>query len=175
MRRFVYGFITAVVVGLLGALAVFLWVRLGFINLRADIPVNPIEKAIAMPSTDASVGRRAPNVKNPVQPTDANLAAGMKIYQRNCASCHGDIDRPHGMFAKALYPRPPQFVDKAPDMPPNQNYFIIQHGIRWTAMPAWEKSLSDRQMWTVTAFLSHMDKLPPQVDTEWKATAGGQR
>jgi hypothetical protein len=26
-------------------------------------------------------------------------------------------------------------------------------------------------MWQVTAFLSHMDKLPPQVSDQWKAAA----
>ena len=28
-------------------------------------------------------------------------------------------------------------------MPENQNFYIIQHGIRWTGMPAWNKTLND--------------------------------
>jgi hypothetical protein len=28
-------------------------------------------------------------------------------------------------------------------------------------------------MWQVTTFLSHMDKLPPQVAEQWKALASG--
>ncbi|MDR5729819.1 MAG: hypothetical protein RB191_20595, partial [Terriglobia bacterium] len=71
-------------------------------------------------------------------------------------------------------PRAPQFVDDAPDMSANQNFFIIQHGVRWTGMPAWKQSLSDQQMWQVTTFLSHMDKLPPQVSAQWKTAAGEQ-
>ena len=172
MRKFYFGVGAAVIVGALVLLAIFIYVRFGFLNMRADIPINPVEKAIAMPSVDASVGRRAPKVQDPVSPMDANLITGMKIYQTNCSMCHGDIDRPHAMFADSLYPRAPQFLEDAPDMPANQNFFIIQHGVRWTGMPSWKQSLSDKQMWQVTTFLSHMDKLPRQVSAQWKTIAG---
>ena len=170
MRKFFLGFVIAVIVVLAAG---FVYVRFGFVNPRADIPVNSLEKAISMPSLDAAVDRRAPDVKNPVQPTDANLIAGMKVYQTNCASCHGDIQHPHGMLADSLYPRAPQFVEDAPDMPENQNFYIIQHGIRLSGMPAWKPVLSEQEMWQATTFLSHMDKLPPQVSDLWKAAAGG--
>lgn len=172
MRKFYYGFGTAVLLGALLLLGFFVYARFGFLDMRADIPVNGVEKAVAMPAVDASVDRRAPNVHDPVPPTEANLLAGMKMYQVNCATCHGDISHPHAMLAASFYPRPPQFMEDAPDMPPNQNFFILQHGIRWTGMPAWKQSLSDGQMWQLTTFLSQMDTLPPQVSAQWKAIAG---
>ena len=174
MRKFYLGFGVAVIAGVLALLAIFIYVRFGFLNMRADIPINPVEKAIAMPSVDASVGRRAPQVQDPVSAMDANLITGMKIYQTNCSMCHGDINRPHAMLADSLYPRAPQFLEDPPDMPANQNFFIIQHGVRWTGMPSWKQSLSDQQMWLVTTFLSHMGKLPPHVSAQWKTTAGEQ-
>jgi mono/diheme cytochrome c family protein len=119
------------------------------------------------------VDRRAPEEHNPLQPTDDNLIAGMKIYQSNCASCHGDIQRAHAQLADALYPRAPQFVEDAPDMPENQNFYIIQHGVRLSGMPAWKQALSEQEAWQVTTFLSHMDKLPPDVSGAWKTAAGG--
>ena len=169
MRKFFLGFVVAVVV-VLGA--GFLCVRFGLMDPRADIPVNSLERRIAMPSLDAAVDRRAPEAQNPVQPTDANLIAGMKVYQTNCASCHGDTHHPHGMLADALYPRAPQFVEDTPDMPENQNFYIIQHGIRLSGMPAWKQVLNEQEMWQVTAFLGHMDELSPQVSDAWKAVAG---
>ena len=39
--------------------------------------------------------------------------------------------------------------------------YITQHGIRWTGMPAWNKTLSEQQIWTVVTFLSRVEKLPP--------------
>ena len=169
MPKFFLGFVIALVV-VLGA--GFLCVRFGLMDPRADIPVNSMERRMAMPSLDASVERRAPEIKTPIQPTDANLISGMKVYQTNCASCHGDVHRPHGMLADSLYPRAPQFVEDAPDMPENQNFYIIQHGIRLSGMPAWKQVLNEQEMWQVTAFLSHMDKLSPQVSDAWKAVAG---
>lgn len=170
MRKFLLGFAVAVIVVLLAG---FCYVRFGLIDPRADIPVGAFESKIAMPSLDAAVERRAPGAQNPVQPTDVNLAAGMKVYQANCASCHGDIHHPRGMLADALYPRAPQFLEDAPDMPENQNFYIIQHGIRLSGMPAWKQTLGEQEMWQLTTFLSHMDKLPPVVSQQWKTIASG--
>ncbi len=170
MRKYLLGFAAGIVVVLLVG---FSYVRFGFVNSCADMPVNSMESMMAMPALDASVARRAPEVPNPVSPTDDNLVAGMKIYQANCATCHGDVHRPEAMLADALYPRAPQFVDDAPDMPENQNFYIIQHGVRLSGMPAWGQTLNAQQMWQVTTFLSHMDKLPPQVSDAWKTAAGG--
>ena len=110
-------------------------------------------------------------IARPIAPTDTNLIAGMKLYQTNCASCHGGIDRPKGIFADALYPHAPQFVEDAPDMPESQNFYIIEHGIRWSGMPAWKQVLSNQEAWQLTTFLSHMDKLPPRVSVAWKTSA----
>ena len=168
MRKFWLGFITATVVLLLAG---FCYVRFGFVDPRADIPVNSLESKIGMPALDASVDRRAPEIKNPLPANDANLLAGMKIYQTNCASCHGDISRHDGMLAEALYPRAPQFIEDAPDMPENQNFYIIEHGIRLSGMPAWNKALNEQEVWQVTSFLSHIDKLPATVSGQWKSIA----
>lgn len=170
MRNLLFGFLTALVVV---AIAAFSYVRFGFVDPRADIQVNEFEQAIAMPSLDASVERRAPNIPNPVDSGDASLIAGMNIYQNDCATCHGDVNHTRGILADSLYPRAPQFVEDAPDMPEYQNFYIIQHGIRLSAMPAWNQTLSEQQMWQVTTFLSHMDKLPQSVSEKWKAAAAG--
>ncbi len=170
MRRFTLGFLVAIVIS---AIAVFSFLRFGMMDPRADMPVNAMERGMAMPSLDASIARRAPELANPVAPTDENLIAGMKVYQNNCALCHGDIHQHHAKLAETLYPRPPQFVEDSADMPPNQNFYIIQHGIRMSGMPGWKDALSPQEMWQVTGFLSHMDSLSPAVANNWKVTAGG--
>ena len=168
MLKFLLGFAVAVLVVLTTG---FCYVRFGFVDPRADLPVDWLESKIAMPALDAAVDRRAPETHNLLQPTDANLIAGMKIYQSNCAGCHGDIQHSHTAFGDAFYPRAPQFAEDAPDMRENQNFYIIQHGIRLSGMPAWKQALSEQEIWQVTTFLSHMDKLPPQVSAEWKKSA----
>lgn len=168
MLKFLLGFVAALVVVLGGF---FCYVRFGFVDSRADLSVDWLESKVAMPALDASVDRRAPDTHNPIQPTDQNLIAGMKVYQSSCAGCHGDILHAHAAFGDGFYPRAPQFVEDAPDMPENQNFYIIQHGIRLSGMPAWKGVLKEQEMWQVTTFLSHMDKLPPQVSTDWKTAA----
>jgi len=123
MIRFLIGFLTAVVLVLL---TLFCYVRFGFVDPRADAEPGSLETKLAMPALDASVDRRAPNMKNPIQPTEENVLAGMKIYQADCAGCHGDISHPHSTFGDSFYPRLPQFVEGAPDMPESQNFYIIQ-------------------------------------------------
>lgn len=168
MRNFLFGFIAGLIALVLGAL---IYLRSGLVDPRADIPINGLERVIAMPSLDASVARHAPKLKNPLDSSDATLVAGMKLYQSSCASCHGDIARPHAALADSLYPRAPQFLEDAPDMPEYQNFFIVENGLRLTGMPAWRQSLTNAQIWQVTTFMSHMDKLPPAVAGEWKAEA----
>jgi mono/diheme cytochrome c family protein len=169
MSRFLIGFVTAVVLVLL---AVFCYVRFGFVDPRADAQMSAFEMKIAMPALDASVDRRAPSVQNPIQATDDNLMTGMKIYQSACAGCHGDVVHTHTAFGDSFYPRAPQFAEDAPDMADNQNFYIIEHGVRLSGMPAWRTSLKEQQMWQVTTFLSHMDKLPSSVQAAWKTAAG---
>lgn len=62
MLKFIFGFVAGLVV--LGA-AEFSYVRFGFVDSRADIPVNALEQRIAMPSLDASVDRHAPEPRIP--------------------------------------------------------------------------------------------------------------
>ncbi|HEV2137104.1 MAG TPA: cytochrome c [Terracidiphilus sp.] len=168
MIKFLIGFLAAVV---LIFLALFCYVRFGFVDPRADVEPGSLEKNLAMPALDASVDRRVESMKNPIQLTDENLLSGMKIYQAACSSCHGDISHPHSAIGDSFYPRAPQFVEDAPDMTDSQNFYIIQHGVRLSGMPAWKTTLKEPEIWQVTTFLSKMDKLPPQVQAAWKAAS----
>jgi len=168
MIRFVIGFVSAIA---LVALALFCYVRLGFVDPRADIQPSSLEENLAMPALDASVDRRAPSMKNPVPPTEENLLSGMRIYQSSCSGCHGDISHHHLAFGDSFYPRAPQFMEDAPDMPENQNYYLIKHGIRLSGMPAWDSVLKESEVWQVTSFLNNINKLPEPVLAAWKAAA----
>jgi mono/diheme cytochrome c family protein len=158
MRGFVLGIIfTALLLLVIG----FIVVKQGYVNIEADQQPSPLEKKIAMSAVDASVDRHAPNQKNPVESTEENLAEGAKIYLNHCAGCHGLPSNPDTQFGNSFNPPVPQFFKHAPDMPDNQNFYVTQHGTRWTGMPAWGKTLSEPQIWTVVTFLARIEKLPP--------------
>lgn len=53
-------------------------------------------------------------------------------------------------------------------MTDNQNFYIIEHGVRLRGMPGWKTTLKGSEIWRVTTFLSNIDKLPPHVQAAWK-------
>jgi mono/diheme cytochrome c family protein len=171
MKGFILGVISTILIIIVGG---FLMIKQGRINMEADQPPSTMELKLAMSAVDASIDRRAPETKNPVQPTDQNLVDGAILYMNNCAGCHGLPSNPNSQFGHSLYPSVPQFFKNAPDMSENQNFYVVQHGIRWTGMPAWSKTLSEAQIWTVVAFLSHIEKLPPGALKALEPTPPGQ-
>lgn len=158
MKSFLLGIIFTLFVIILGG---FLMIKKGYVNFEADQPVSSTERKMAMSAVDASIDRHAPDQKNPMHPTDDNVVEGAKIYLNHCAGCHGLPSNPDSQFGRSFNPPVPQFFKDAPDMPDNQNFYVIRHGTRWTGMPAWSKTLSEQQTWTVVAFLSRIEKLPP--------------
>ena len=169
MRNFVLGVLAAIIFLLIGGLGAAL---LGLMPTRANVAPPQIERHLAMSALDNSVERHAPRLNNPVPSTDENLIQGMKIYTMNCALCHGGADRGPSAFEKSFYPPPPNLILHPPDDPEWHTFFVIRNGIRYTGMPAWDKSLSDSDIWKVTAFLSRLEKLPPAVQDYWKKSTG---
>ena len=169
MRNFILGIVITIVVLVLGGIGLAL---LGFMPTRANTPPPKWEVHTAMSALDSSVDRHAPHTNNPVPPTDDNLISGLKIYTMNCALCHGGIDRQDSTLENSLYPPPPNLIRDADTDPEWHIFYIIHNGVRYTGMPAWDKTLSDTDMWKVTAFLSHVEKLPPAVQDYIKKATG---
>lgn len=158
MKNFVFGILFALIALIAGG---YSCLKKGYVNFAADQRPSFAERHLAMAAVDASTDRRAPRQKNPIPPTEENLVAGAKLYLDHCAGCHGVRSNPESQFARSFYPPVPGFFNEAPDMPENQNFYIIQHGVRWTGMPAWNGTLSDTQIWQTVMFLSNIEKLPP--------------
>jgi mono/diheme cytochrome c family protein len=157
MKGFMFGIATMILILALGVV----FAVMGFVSMRADNPPSKLETTLAGHAMDASVARAAPKVANPVASSEVNLIAGARLYRDHCTLCHGDPAHNKSALADSLNPPAPQFATDMPDMPENQNFYILQHGIRWTAMPGWKNALSEHQIWQLVTFLSHMHDLPP--------------
>jgi mono/diheme cytochrome c family protein len=169
MSRFVLGIVVTI---LILAVAGAGFALLGFMPTNADAEPPAWERQIANSALDASMERHAQRLNNPVPPTDENLIDGLKIYTMNCALCHGGIDRQPAALAKSLYPPAPNLIQDPLDDPEWHVFYAIRTGVRYTGMPAWEKALSESDMWKLTAFLTRVEKLPPAVQDYWKKAAG---
>jgi mono/diheme cytochrome c family protein len=169
MRRFMQGFVLGILVIPIATL-VLGW--LGLLPTMANRESPRWEKAFAQMTLNAYVSRHAPHLTNPIQPTDENLLAGMKVFRDACAGCHGD---PNGAsdFGAAFYPPVPQFASNPPRLPDWQLFWIIKNGVRYSGMSAWDgqwhndKVVSDDRIWRAATFLSRLDSLPPAVNAEW--------
>ena len=166
MGKFFSGIIVTLLVLLLFVVGFAL---LGFFPTSANIEPSHFERHFSMAAVDASVDRHAPHMTNPLTPTDQNLEDGMKLYTMNCSVCHGGLDRKPSTLATSFYPPPPNLISDPPDDPEWHTFYTVHNGIRYTGMPAWDKTLTDTEIWKITLLLSHMDKLPPAVQDYWKA------
>jgi thiosulfate dehydrogenase len=169
MRNFILGIVITIAVLVIGGMGLAL---LGFLPTRANSAPPKFEIHVAMSALDTSVDRHAPRLNSPVPPTDENLIEGMKVYTMNCALCHGGIDRQPSLLAHSFYPPPPNLILHPPDDPEWHVFYVIRNGVRYTGMPAWDKALSEPDLWKVTAFLTRIDKLPPAVQEYWKKAGG---
>jgi mono/diheme cytochrome c family protein len=169
MGKFLLGTLVTLLVLILGGLG---FAMLGFFPTRANVEPPHLERHLAMAAVDASMERHAPRVNNPLTPTDENLKDGMKLYTMHCALCHGGLDRKPSPLASSFYPPPPNLISDPPDDPEWHLFYTIRTGVRYTGMPAWDKSLAEQDMWKITMLLSHLDKLPPAVQEYWKTNFG---
>jgi mono/diheme cytochrome c family protein len=169
MGKILLGVVITLAVLILGGLG---FAMLGFFPTAANVQPPHFEKHLAMSAVDASMERHAPRISNPLTPNDQNLEDGMKIYTMNCALCHGGLDKKPSTLAASFYPPPPNLISDPPDDPEWHLFYTMRTGIRYTGMPAWDKTLTEQDMWKITMFLSHMDKLPPAVQEFWKTSYG---
>jgi mono/diheme cytochrome c family protein len=162
---FVIGIVATILVPAGIATAV---IMAGYIPVNADTPPPSIEKHLAMFALHRVVDRVADQSDGPLPPTDVNLTAGAHLYEQNCAICHGASDGRRTTVAAGLYQKPPQFAkDGVDDDPAGETYWKIAHGIRFTGMPAYSQTLSEKESWQIALFLRHLPKLPEHAAMAW--------
>ena len=110
--------------------------------------VEQTEKAVR---TDSELGAAPPKAatrENPYAGQEQAVQAGRKLYQRHCASCHGDDGRG---------------IEKAPDLhagpirrtPPGSIFWYLRNGNIREGMPSWSR-LPDQQLWQLVTYLQSL-------------------
>lgn len=133
---------------------------------RTVHPASPAEitvhdKTIAIDAGDNPF--RQLERSNPEQ-FRTHVENGRRTYYRNCVFCHGDDLSGNGMFVHGLDPIPTNFADGDTIANLRETFLfwrvakggpgLPEEGGPWdTAMPAWEKILTEEEMWEVVLFL----------------------
>jgi thiosulfate dehydrogenase len=159
-------FLLGVVVGLLILpAALYLYVATG------HAPVATADAAMPMETFFAKIGRKSRiTAEQPKRDlttfSTADLSAGADIYQKDCAFCHGLPNQLKPDAAKGMFPHAPQLLEKddmVTDDPVGESFWKVKNGIRLSGMPGFKESLSETQMWQVSALVAKADQLPAEV------------
>jgi mono/diheme cytochrome c family protein len=144
----------------------FAYLRLGLAEARADLPPSRLESLLMSSAVHASVRREAPEMENPVAPTDENLLAGGKLYIDGCAGCHGMPGKPKKEGDDGLFPPVPQLPQVGTEYTESQIFWVIKHGIRRTGMFANGKWNTDKEVWTMAAYIKRILSIPQHVQDD---------
>ncbi len=93
-----------------------------------------------------------------------NLAAGRRVYYRNCMYCHGDYMNGRGHFADAVNPLPANFRDGGTIAQLEETYVfwrvatggpgLPDGATPWnSSMPVWQDLLTEEEIWQVVGYI----------------------
>ncbi len=124
---------------------------------KATAPSKP-ETFVMVRAKRLLVGDK--KLKNPLEPTAANIAAGKDNFSHYCAACHGFDGQNTGVpFADRMSPPVPHLnSEQVQNYTDGQLKWVIDNGIFPSGMPASKGTLTDDEIWSIVTYIRH---LPP--------------
>lgn len=156
---------------IIGVIAYFVVAYTGAYAVGADVPHWGVtEHAIGF-LRDHTVERRVAGIQPPPLDDPALVKEGAEHYAEMCTGCHLAPGMTSSELREGLYPKPPNLTRFAPD--PAESFWIIKHGFKMTAMPAWGKSHDDQKIWAMVAYLQKQPKMSVSEYRALTANAAG--
>ena len=145
---------------------VTLFVQSGVYDVAADTPHSgPVTRLIDAVRT-RSVEVRAEDVVRPADFADPKrVAAGAGLYNEMCSGCHLAPGMEPSEISRGLNPRAP-VLTRPTGLTPEQEFWVIKHGIKMSGMAAWGATHDDTLIWNMVAFI---DKLPSLSAADYQA------
>ncbi len=148
--------VTIVVAAFFAAIAVVAIVVSGAFNVAADAPDSALMHMIVAYTRERAIDVRAEGIAVPPLDKPAMIAEGAAHYDAMCTGCHLAPGLRENAMRPGMNPKPPALATLPPEGAAEQ-FWIVKHGIKMTAMPAWGLTHSDADIWNIVAFLQ---KLP---------------
>ncbi|MBD8524394.1 c-type cytochrome [Pseudomarimonas arenosa] len=143
--------------GLIGA-ATVIWS--GVYNIGADDPHWSATYRVLEIARQRSIATRAAGIETPDLSDPALIRSGAGNYSAMCVTCHLSPGAEETELSVGLYPKPPRW-DALAEVEPRQAYWALKHGIKASGMPAWGKSMDDRYLWGMVAFMQQFPGMTP--------------
>jgi mono/diheme cytochrome c family protein len=144
------------------AIGAAVFVGSGVYNIGADDHHTKPVLAIIEQLRNRSVAVRAHAISVPNLEDSGSIAAGAKQYAALCVGCHLAPGVTKSDIRPGLYPHPPNLAQEDVD-DAQRAFWIIKHGIKMSAMPAWGKTLNDGAIWDIVSFVKHMPAMTPET------------
>jgi mono/diheme cytochrome c family protein len=155
--------ITLVILVAIGAVGAGVFVYSGIYNIGADDPHSRVVFSLLQTLRDRSIAVRARSIQVPDLQDPATILKGAGQYAAMCTQCHLTPGRKDSEIRPGLYPPPPNLTRLR--VAPAEAFWVIKHGIKMSAMPAWGGSHDDATIWSMVAFLQ---KLPDMSPAQYK-------
>lgn len=132
----------------------------GIYNIGADDPHMRWVSSAIETLRDRSIAARARSIAVPSLDDSDLLLSGGPDYAEMCAGCHLQPGVAVSELRAALYPQPPDLTQPSRRIPAEM-FWVIKHGIKMSAMPAWGSTHTDQRMWAMVAFIRRLPELTP--------------
>jgi cytochrome c553 len=107
-----------------------------------------------------SVKTHALPIDVPLLDDEALVLKGAGHYEIGCRSCHGAPDLSQQLrIPEWMTPHPPNLSREVSKWKPNELFYIVKHGVKFTGMPAWPAQTRDDEVWAMVAFLLRLPSL----------------
>ena len=121
-----------------------------------------IETVVAMQYRKMAMPSDARDRKNTVPASPEAIEAGLAHWADHCATCHANNGSGDTTLGRNLYPKAPD-MRKAPtqDLTDGELFYIIEHGVRFTGMPAWGTGTieGEEASWHLVNFVRRLPQL----------------
>ena len=151
MRNFMMGMLTTMILAIVGTSAIVWggWFPVAATGQKPE-PLRSLihttyERAVARAATDIAV------------PDDLGgedqVLRGAYSFQAMCAGCHTPPGAQRSVQAQGMNPPPPRLAELLEHRTPGEAVWVIENGVRMTAMPAFGPTHDAEDLWALVAFL----------------------
>src|SRR5437016_124468 len=132
----------------------------GAYDVAADAPHSALAARVIAIARERSIDIRASAIKVPPLGDPKMIAEGAEHYAAMCTGCHLAPGMRENEMRPGLNPKPPILSSLAAEDPAEQ-FWIVKHGLKMTAMPAWGATHTDEEIWNIVAFLQKLPGMSP--------------
>jgi mono/diheme cytochrome c family protein len=150
------------------------FISVGGYDIAADVPHWPLTHSVMETVRTRSIARRSAGIQVPALDDAALITSGAGNYDTMCVGCHLKPGVESTEMSRGLYPPPPSLLER-PLENPAAAFWVIKHGIKMSGMPAWGKSMEDKYVWGLVAFLNQLPDMPADRYRELVDASGGHQ